>query len=368
MSLRIAPYEASDIVDVKEFNRRLEEGNAGFQFPEHVESRDLPKREGRNIFQEYFIARDGQNVRGGYILKTQPCSLRGQMISIGNYQLPLSEGIVNRAYGMVGLQILFDALKKQPKLYSLGMGGIDRPLPQMLKKMGWHVSLVPFLFRVRNPQAFLRQTVFLRANAKLKIAADFFLYSGVGWVMAQVWNGLTSARNIFTPLTTRAEVVSDFSEWADQVWENARADYDWVGGRDSATLNILYPKQDARFIRLKITDSGNAVGWVLVMATRMKNHKQFGGMYVGSIVDGMCKPSSAYEVLRHATAHLNGLGVDIMISNQSHRRWIQGLEKLGFFSGPSNYGFACSPAFSGQIGTLGTCHLNRGDGDGPINL
>jgi hypothetical protein len=100
----------------------------------------------------------------------------------------------------------------------------------------------------------------------------------------------------------------------------------------------------------------------------MKGHKQFGNLYVGSIVDSLSAPEWADDVLFHATQYLRKKGVDIVVSNQSHAAWGAGLKKQGFLQGPSNYGFAGSPGLVQGIQSVRTCHINRGDGDGPINL
>jgi hypothetical protein len=69
---------------------------------------------------------------------------------------------------------------------------------------------------------------------------------------------------------------------------------------------------------------------------------------------------------------LAGRGVDLIVSNQSARCWRDGLRRESFLEGPSGFLFGLSPSLSQRVAfterSLPECHLNRGDGDGPINL
>jgi hypothetical protein len=61
-----------------------------------------------------------------------------------------------------------------------------------------------------------------------------------------------------------------------------------------------------------------------------------------------------------------------MVSNQAHAAWLGALKAAGFLSGPSNFLLAISPALTEMLKTARVedrdIHMNRGDGDGPINL
>jgi hypothetical protein len=77
-------------------------------------------------------------------------------------------------------------------------------------------------------------------------------------------------------------------------------------------------------------------------------------------------------VLAAAAAFLQARGVDLMVSNQSHAAWCDGMRRAGFLGGPSNVIFAASPELAALLRQENTqnqeLHFNRGDGDGPINL
>ena len=135
--------------------------------------------------------------------------------------------------------------------------------------------------------------------------------------------------------------------------------------RDAATLDQLYPPSDPRFLRVRAVG-----GWAVLLDTQMQDHKQFGDMRVGTIVDCLAPPESAADVIRAAASLLEQRGVDLIVSNQLHAAWSRALLESGFRTGPSNYLLALSPAFAEAAGGANhdQFHINRGDGDGPIHL
>jgi len=346
---------------VREFNRRLRAGGeTEFEFPEDSVPAWLPKKDDRRIFQELFVAATEESVHGGYIIKTQPFSIGGEERPIGYYHLPLSEGIVDKAYGLLGSQLLLDALRRQPLMYALGMGGFDRPLPRMLKGIGWSLASVPFYFRVVHPARFLRNIQPLRRTKLRRLAADAAAFSGIGHVAVRAMQRGRIARS--TP-----EIVHEFSSWADDLWSRRHAEYAMVGSRDAATLNVLYPSHSERFIKIRVGE-----GWAVLLDTQMRKHKYFGDMRVGTIADCFASPRDAHSVVSAATAVLEQRGVDLIVSNQSHSNWCAALRGTGFRAGPSNFLFAASKKLMALLGSLednfGRIHLTRGDGDGPIHL
>ena len=358
----IEPYRREHVAAVRAFNRRLREGGeTEFVFPEDSVPDWLPKQDGRRIFQEFFVASDESGVHGGYIIKHQDFSIRGASVPVGYYHLPLSEGIVDKTYGLLGSQLLLDALRRQPLMYALGMGGFDRPLPRMLKGIGWKMRAVPFYFKVMRPFRFLRNIQPLRTTSLRRWAVDALAFSGVGSVGVR----LLQAR---LPRRTQLEIVPHFSVWTDNLWERSRAAYTMVGARDATTLNILYPPDSDRFTRIRM----GARGWAVVLDSQMHRHKYFGDLRVGTIADCFAAPADAHTVISAATDVLRSRGVDLIVSNQSHHAWCAALDRSGFREGPSNFIFAASKKLTVLLDPfekfVADIHLTRGDGDGPIHL
>ena len=113
---------------------------------------------------------------------------------------------------------------------------------------------------------------------------------------------------------------------------------------------------------------GRDIGWALLVDTVMRDNRYFGNMRVGTIADNLALPGDEEAVVAAATHFLNGRGVDLVVSNQSHLAWRSALAHVAFLKGPSNYGFGASPLLAAALPPLASCHLTRGDGSGPINL
>ncbi|NLO91154.1 MAG: hypothetical protein GX410_04085 [Elusimicrobia bacterium] len=368
--MRVVNYGEESVPAVAAFNARIQKNFPGLKFPEASVSVSLPKLPGRELYQEYYVALDdGGAVRGAYILKHQAFFIKGRVVSIADWQLPISEGICDTKYRYLGASLLYDALKKQPLLYGLGMGGMGEPLPRMLKGAGWSFYPVPFFFRINSAFNFLRNIAFLRRRPARRLALDFLAFSGLGWLGNSLAHAVLSKS---ASGKTLCENFESFQEWADELWEDSKASYGLCAVRDAKTLNILYPSADRRFIKIRVFNGGRLLGWAVMLDTRMERHKQFGAMRVGSIVDCMARPEDAGEVMAAAADVLLGRGTDIIVSNQLHHAWGKALKRAGFLSGPTNFLFAVSkplasllqPVDAGQI----DMHMNRGDGDGPINL
>lgn len=355
----------------RRFNDRLAAGGYGeFNFSESHSSRAFPKAEGRATWMEYYLAvEDGPEVRGGYILRPQPWFSKGEPLELTFLKLPVSEGVINPEYASLGIELLQDANHRAPSVYALGMGGIQRKLPRILQKLGWEVVSVPFFFRVCRASRVLRQTVPMRSTPKRRVLCDVAAFSGGG---ALAFSVLQSLKKKGSAAGTSVVLEKDFGAWCDPIWRDCHAHYDWVGQRDSKTLPLIHPDGDPRFIRMRVCRGGQTVGWALGLCTDMSSHKQFGNLRVASIVDAMAKPEDAPAVIAAATRHLESLRPDLIVTNQQHRAWREAVVQAGFLSGPSNYALALSAEAYASLrahgGTLDGIFLNRGDGDGPINL
>lgn len=372
MGLEIKAYTEQMEPTVREFNRRLRSGGTTFQFPENHIPSWLPPADDREIYQEHYLAvEDDSIVRGGYILKRQQFMVNGQIQSIGNYQLPLSEGTIDRAYNMLGVRLLTDALRKQPVLYALGMGGLDRPLPQLLKSMGWTLVEVPFYFKVVRPFRFLRNMSYMRTSPVKRVLVDALAVSGVGWAGAKLLCR-PKRRGALLESAVAVEVIERFESWADDLWNGTQSNFTFCAVRNAETLNILYPKAADRFIRLKIALNNEVIGWAVLLNTQMSTHKQFGNLRVGSIVDCLALPGRENQLIDSVSRHLGQRGVDLIVSNQSHRAYGAALRCCGFLKGPSNFAFAASKELTTLLEpfdqSAAQIHMNRGDGDGPIHL
>lgn len=372
MAFSIKPFTDDLIPVVKDFNLRLAAGGAPpeFRFFEHPASKCLPKVSGRRIYEEYFVLVQDGIVRGGYALKHQDFSFRGQIRSVGIPHWTISEGMIDKLYSAVAFQMLRHAMREQPLLYGLGIGGFDAgPLPKILKALGWSICSLPFRFKVNHPQRFLREIPALRKTVWQGLLMDLAALTGVGGLALQV---LQATRKKRVAPDVQAVRVQEFSEWADRLWEQCKEPYAMIAVRDSETLNILYPPDHTRFLCYRVTRGDTVIGWFVLLDTPMYNNKHFGDLRVGSIVDCLALPENASAVIGVATRALEERGVDLIVSNQSHAAWVSALGEAGFISGPSNFLFAASKDLAELLWPLevqvSQLHFTRGDGDGPLHL
>ena len=374
MAIEIRPFTSEHVEAMKAFNRRLAQGGSHYRFPELPTPGWLPRREGIPLYQEYFVALDGDAVHGAYTLKLQPFAVRDEVVMIAGQHFQLSEGIIDPRFGLVGLRLIQDAMARHPLLFGLGMGGFDAKIARLLQALRWRLVPCSFYFRVVHPHRFLRRIAFLRRDWRRRLALDALAYSGLGWLalgVAQAYKGL--GRGGLAGVG--CDVVPRFAAWADTLWERARGAYAMIAVRDSTVLNALYPTDHPRFIRLRVARAGRPVGWAVLLDTQMAGHRQFGGMRVGMVVDCLAEPGDEVAVAAMAARHLAGRGVDLIVTNQLHRDWCAAFARDGFLKGPSNIAleiFAASPTLAARLEpfevTAGRTHMTYGDGEGAINM
>ena len=222
MTIEIRPFTSEHVEAMKGFNRRLAQGGSHHRFPESPVSEWLPRREGIPLYQEHFVALEGDAVRGAYTLRLRPFAVRDEIVMIAGLTLPLSEGIIDRRFAVVGLQLIQDAMARHPLLFGLGMGHFDAKIARLVQALRWRLVACSFYFRVIHPHRFLRRIAVFRRDRRRRFVLDALAYSGLGWLalgVAQAYGGL--GRGGLTGVG--CEVVPQYSAWADTLWERARA-------------------------------------------------------------------------------------------------------------------------------------------------
>ena len=365
MAVTIVPYSEKHVAAVKAFNQRLQAGGApsDYVFSESPVSSWLPKVHAAPVYNEFYLAVEDAAVRGTYAVKYQQFSFGGETRPVAYYHHPLSEGLVEKRFAHVGLQMLMNVVRANPMIYALGMGGLERPLPRMLAALKWRLYTVPFYFLVNRPANFLRELQRLRQSRLRRLAMDVAAGTGVGWLALKAGHAAKCRLRGWQPA---AEVVSEFDDWADDVWEECQALYAMVAVRDGVSLRTLYPASNQNVIRLRVS-VGSSAAWAVVADTQKREHPEYGNLRVGTILDGLARPGDAPAVIAAATRLLVDRGVDVITSNQSHAAWSRALDACGYFSGPSNFIFAASRMLSEWLqpfeSTIVRTHFNRGDGD-----
>lgn len=367
MAIQIVPYSDEHANAVRDYNERLcgWKVTADFLLPRRPVPAWLPKYNDAPVFNEIYLAIEDGVVRGSYLLKHEQFSFRGELKWVGCCQHPYSEGVVNKEYAMIGPLMYRHASRIQPLLYALGMDGMDKPLPRMLAKLHWQQRLLPFHAKILKPANFLRQLPMLQ-HGNLARIARLLRITGAGNVGMPVLQYLGSL-----PGRTAGhafEVVGRFSGWADEVWHECKDQYHILPLRNSEVLNVLYPADHPRFMRIRIMRGSKVVGWAVVGELCNPSSANFGSLRVGAILDGLARPEHVQHIVNAATRVLEIRGVDLIIGNHSHRAWTAAMWKAGFLRFPSTFVFSVPSATASYMvpfdESLANSLFNRSGADG----
>ncbi len=375
MGIRVVEYAEQWNAALAAFNARLAAGGSKVCFPPPPQRDVGPPWFHQGLDESRFLAveessAEGCAVRGAYAMKFQRFWLSGDVLPVADLMLPVSEAIVDRNYSHVALGLLVDVQGDSRCCTAWEWVDSRNRSARLLKAAGWQLFSVPFYFQIIRPFPFFRNIDYLRKSVIRRLACDFLAYSGLGWLSVATVRVL-HPRRIALNDSVQAEVVEDFGPWADDVWEAGKAHYGLCSLRDAATLRKMYPPGVPNCVRLKISAQGRPIGWSVLLTTALAGHAYFGHMRLGSIVDCFAGPDDAAYVIDRSRAYLRR-GADLIVSNQSHRLWRTAFQLCGFVSGPSNFLFASSKALTEAMArkcvSAADVHVNRGDGDGPINL
>ena len=283
---------------------------------------------------------------------------------------PISEGLVDSRYSLFSIALLKYSLSLQPFHMALGLGSYSQTITKIFIGLGWSHAKIPFYFLPYRPNKVLKEITIFRSNIFLYCITRLILFSGIGWFVNTVFFGIKNS--FFNRSNIDYEIVDTFGSWADNIWKMALKEYKVLTRKDSQTLNLLYRPFDKRYIRLRVYDNKEEIGWLLIVIKKMKNDKYFGNLTVGTIVDGLCEYKHINNVLNSGLKYFNKNIIDICVVNWSHHLWKKASVRLGFLKGPSNYIFCASRSLVNKLNThkylIHELHLSRGDGDGPITL
>jgi hypothetical protein len=368
--LEIVPCSLAHREAVERLNAKLAEAGSEWSFPWRVRP---PDAEQLPAWDESFVAVDGNEVYGGYILKHRQFFLEGRPVDLGALQLPLSLGEVDSDFAHVSVALLFDASRRSPYLYSLGLGSEDTKYARLLAAAEWRHITVPFYFSVKSANRFAQQIRLPAEKAQLQNVLRILGQARLAGAALGLRRIASRFRRRSSPIRPGGvRELADFERSADDLFAANVNSYVLVADRREATLRRLYPADDRRYIRLSVASEGDAIGWAVVLNTQMRNDKYFGDLRVGSIADCLSAPEDAGAVVAAADDFLTQQGVDIVVSNQLHPRWCDALETAGYERGPSNFFFYFSEQLAERLETIDDwllgLHLNRGDGEGPAHL
>jgi hypothetical protein len=324
---------------------------------------------------ERYVGVDAEGqVRGAYILRWQFLWLRGEQFLGACYGHPVSEGVINKRYAMMGVSILRDALRRCEYLHMLGASGRDGSVFRVAQHAGWQIEDVPFLFRVIRGGPFLQRLPQMQRSGGRRLLASISAKTGLANIASRVlnegsalWHHGSSALRVSSNVTV--EEVSSLAGSADEAWLRSSSQYAFCVVRDGAHVDPSFPLDRTDLHRLVVRHQGSVVGWSVVMTEGLSRLQTYlGDVAAGLIVDAFGDTAYACEVVRAATTYLADQGVDVVITNTSHNRWVAGYKSAGFIPWSSQYPLLVSKSLAHRIGdfpaVMPQTHMSRGDGDG----
>jgi hypothetical protein len=378
MALRIELYAPEHAESVKRLNSRLREGNVqtGYLISEEPKTEvggSLDVLPDAPFTKRQFVVLEEDEVRGGFLLQEQQFEVASRRQWVGNIQMPISEGLVDRKYATVAGRMLKLLAEKRPFLFAVGMGSVEAQFARLLAAMNWRVVLVPFKFYIARSSKFFREIQPLHITKARAAAANTAAWTGLGYLGIRVLQASRSLKAGGNRRRLRAESVSEWGEWTEAIWNAYRNECSFIGIRDRPTLpsfhDLNWPGMIAR--RFQHAD-GRTRGWAAMQVTQMLSNKHFGNMRVGTLVDAICEPGHENALIRSAVGIMREAGADLIVCNHTHSKWLSALDASGFGNGPSNYVLAMSPKLAELIKQADPdfekVHLTRGDGDGRIHL
>jgi len=367
--MEIVPYSSAHRDAIERMNMTLKAAGSEWEFPPEerpANADQLP------VWVESFIAVDRDGAYGGYLLKHQQFFAGGHPLEVGDLQLPLSMGQIDGSYAHVSAALLIDVLRRSPVCYALGLGSEETQFAKLLGAAGWQYRPVPFYFSVKKANRFALNIRLPSDRSRLQQLLRLLGRLRLAGLALRLRRALGSRRRTERAPYTKVRELARFDGAADELFEAHAPSYSLVGDRRASVLNILYPERDERCLRIVVERDGIAIGWALLLDTRMRDHKYFGDMRVGTLADCLAAPEDAPAVVAAADDALTARGVDLVVSNQLHPAWCGALEGAGYELGPSNFFFysseALREALSGQADWENGIHMNRGDGEGPGHL
>jgi hypothetical protein len=369
VTIRIRRFDSGDVAAIDRLNQRFEErGIVDRVYPESASTPALAR--GDAMSQELYVAADDEEIRGGVWLHEHEFFEHGRSFRAGWLKYPVGESLINREYGGVPGAMLLTTMRRQPEIMALGMGQRTAPFTQLLASLGWGIIDVPFYAAAIRPSRVLRYLPPLRKSAPLKLIAGLLSFTGLA-NLALVPLSLRR-RTALNPLLEGVEVhvEKQFGAWADETWKEAHAQYGFIARRDADMLNLFY-RNYPHVTRLRVTRNGQNIGWVCTTMADPKTEagrREFGGLCVGLIADGLGVPANAAALTAAATRYLTDQGADLVVTNQIHSAWTAPLKAMGFLQRPTNFFFGYSKKIAARLNEAiaeGGLFLNRGDCDGP---
>ena len=367
--LKFGLASPEDAPKVEAFNRRL----AAAGETEHYLSLEKPFRtmahlEKSPITVERLFCYEGDEIRGGVIIKRMTFRINGNSEEVATYVYPLSEGIINPTFKPVWPSMRAEMDRRYPLLYTSS--------GERAKRIVKLFSLpIPFHFAIFRAFPFLRNFSYLRKRKWLQILLDLAAYSGVGTIGLAIFEQVQRFRRLHPHMEgLTVERFDDWGNWADEIWEKTRDSYALIGDRSMAALQSLYPAENEHLNKLLFKTAGTKqpIGWVVLTCSKLSDPNYFGDMVLAALVDALAAPVDARSVVSGALLWAKQARADLFVVNHTDMRWNEAFKQSGMIPWKTNFHLFLSPKLKERFDRLeefaGHFFFARGDGHGPTSL
>ncbi len=363
--MEFRPYHPTDKSAALALRQRLQAHDPSLSFP-------IPESNHATLCTEpsevqSIVATDANGIHGGYSMRCDHYRWQGEPVLLYYFGYPISEGLLNKKYATLGLQLQRDIQKRAQLAYGLGGGGIQSRVNQLKIRGGWSAEDVPCFFYCNRTSRVLEQLPALQRSKTRSTLARILSKSGLGAAGVAAANGLRSRKSESYNQKTSYQIVSQFPEWVDTLDEQCSTEFDLIARRDRVALENRFPTEAPYLHRGIVTSHSRRVGWFVALEKIHNKTQHFGDLKVGLIADFLAPPEHVNKVIWAATQQLRQADCDLIICNASHRNAVAALNSTGFFQGPSNFPMLVSPQLGTRLGalsnTLVRSHIVRADGD-----
>ena len=361
----IRPYQQQDRTEAMKLEIRLRAHDTSLSFPIIDRADEVDFEQPSQI--QLIVAADDAGIHGGYYMRCDHYRIAGIPHQLFYFGYPISEGVVNKRYAALGLQLQIDIEKRAQLAYGLGGGGMDSQVNQLKQRGGWSARNIPCLLYINQPEKVLRELPSLHRNGMRSLAAKTLACSRAGKLSLTAAKLMRSFGNSRRNHKEAYEIVETMPHWIDEFYERCAKSYNLLSRRDRKALDVRFPNSSSLLSRGIVREGGKNLGWFVTLEQIHNKEHFFGNLKVGLLADFLAHPKDAMAITRAATDHLLRAGCDMIVCNACHASWIQALRKCGYFRGPTNFPFLASPKLTGILSpledTLENSHIVRADGD-----
>ncbi len=354
-NIRLIEYNKSFNSSLESFNKRIRDSGNVFPNPE-----EWQYYEGDLINQKFYVLIDQDKIISAICaIKNQIYLLKGNEINFQFIEYPISLSVVDSKYATDSIFLLKKITSASENMHGIGMGGLEEPLPKILRTLKFKTMLIPFFSYPISIQRFIELIL------RRKTGYDFKYLISIFCLFDFILKCFHSFKDKFFSKNFHFEEFNEFADTDNALWDSISNDFDLIAIKNKQNLNALYNKTPHHLHKFKIFENGKYLGWAILKITKHSKNKYFNNCTTATIVDLLCNQTD-YDLFLTIIKRISRINkADMVLVNSTFGKFNDRLKKSHFIPIPSNYGFAYKTNIEFSTSNA---WLTRADGDGPINL